>query len=47
MDVAKTPAVLTDCVFDYLLKSTEHTPQQVEVKILFLYINYVILITGF
>ena len=29
MDVAKTPAVLTDCVFDHLLKSTENTAQQV------------------
>ena len=47
MDVAKTPAILTDCVFDHLLKSTEHTAQRVKVKMILLCTNYNIFIIEF
>ena len=43
MDVAKTPAILTDCVFDHILKTTERTPQQVKVIIFWPCIDFVLL----
>ena len=49
MDVAETPAILTDCVFDHLLKTTEHTTQQVRVIIFWLcmYVDYFVLLQSF